>query len=236
MSHRITPLRSVDARLQPVDWPFAQERRAEIDTHWAKISSEKLGMFNGTVLLQHGWELSDGCYRCAYSPVDYASFIAWIRFGAPGVPRRNGFAMAALQAADGAFILGRMGEQTANAGLTYFAGGTPDMHDVTADGRVDLDGSMRRELFEETLLRPEEVVIGQDWTLVEDGSRAAFLKPARLPYPADEARRIILERLSAETEPELQDIVIVRTPNEIDVATTPLFAAAYMARAFSGGG
>jgi 8-oxo-dGTP pyrophosphatase MutT (NUDIX family) len=232
----LTKLIDIDARLEPATWDFAEERRAEIDAHWRLITAEKPLMFNGAVLLQHGWRLSGGVYSCAYAPVDYASFIAWIHFGAPGAPRRNGFAMAALRASDGAFILGRMAEHTVNAGKVYFAGGTPDLNDVTGEGRVDLGASMRRELFEETLLTAEEVDFETGWTLVEESYRAAFLKPARLPFPATEARRLILDRLSREERPELQDIVVVRSAGDIDMAVTPPFAAAYMARVLSGGG
>jgi 8-oxo-dGTP pyrophosphatase MutT (NUDIX family) len=236
MQATIVPLRDVDARLEPASWAFADERKADIDGHWAELVARKPRMFNGKVLLQHRWSVIDGVYSCGYAPVDYASFLAWIRFGTPGAPRRNGFAMAALRAADGAFVLGRMGEHTANAGKVYFAGGTPDLEDIIGDGRVDLDGSMRRELFEETLLRPEEVAFGSDWTFIEDGYRAAFLKPATLVLPAMEARRVILDRLASEAEPELQDIVIVRSLADIDEAATPAFAAAYLVRALSGGG
>ena len=143
--------------------------------------------------MQHRWALDDGVYTAAYSPVDYASFLAWHHFGQPNQPRRNGFAMAALRANDGAFILGVMGPHTANAGKIYFAAGTPDMSDVTPDGRVDLATSMTRELFEETGLHANEVVIDHQWILVTEMQRAAFMKNARLKVNAKTAREMILE-------------------------------------------
>lgn len=228
----VRPLDRVEARVEPVDWPFAIERKDEIAEHWEKLSSDNPAMFNGTVLLQHRWSIEGGLYRAAYTPVDYASFIAWIRFGQPGTPRRNGFAMAGLRSVDGAFVLGVMAEHTVNAGKIYFPAGTPDLDDVTQDGRVDLAGSLSRELFEETALRPDEVAIEDRWTLVSDGYRDAFMKPARLVYGADEARRTMLDRLS-QTDRELADIYLVRRPSDIIEERTPVFASAYMKSVFA---
>ncbi len=233
---QITPLLRADATLEPVEWDFARDRRDEIDAHWAKQIAAKPKMFNGTVLMQHRWTLEHGVYSTAYTPVDYASFLTWIHFGQPGSPRRNGFAMAALQGSDDAFLLGVMGDHTANAGKIYFPGGTPDMHDVTPDGRVDLAGSLRRELFEETGLQPDEVSITDNWVLVAETYRAAFLKPARLIHDAATARTMLRERLATHTDQELADFAIVRSPADIDEARTPVFAAAYMRWVFSGKG
>jgi 8-oxo-dGTP pyrophosphatase MutT (NUDIX family) len=231
----IVHLRGIDARFEAARWDFADDRRPEIEAFWAESIATNPDLFNGTVLLQHRWTLDDGVYRAAYSPVDYASFIAWPRLGKPGAPRRNGFAMPALRAADGPFLLGVMGPRTYNAGKIYFPAGTPDMDDVTADGRVDLAGSMVRELIEETALRRDEFEIAPDWTLALDSHRAAFLREARVAYPAEEARRLIRGRLASETDQELSDIAIVRRPEDIDEARTPGFAAVYMRAAFAAG-
>jgi 8-oxo-dGTP pyrophosphatase MutT (NUDIX family) len=231
---QITPLVRVEARVESAEWDFARDQRAEIAAHWAKQVAAKPKMFNGIVLMQHRWTLEDRVYSTAYTPVDFASFLSWIHFGQPGSPRRNGFAMAALQGSDGAFLLGVMGEHTANAGKIYFPGGTPDMNDVTPDGRVDLAASLRRELYEETGLRPDEVEITDSWVLVTETYRAAFLKPARLIYDAATARKLLLERLATQTDQELADFAIVRSPADINGAKTPEFAAAYMRWVFAG--
>lgn len=227
-------LAALDMRYRPIDWPFARERRAEIDAHWAKVTAANPHVFNGQVLIQYGWTIEAGVYRASYSPVDYASFLAWRDFGWPDRTVRNGFAMAALQASDGAFVLGMMGAQTSNAGRIYFPGGTPDHDDVTPDGRVDLDGSLRRELSEETGLTPHEVMIENRWFGVVEGPRVAFLKPARLIWPAEEARAQLRRRLVTLAEQELGDIVIVRGAHEIREPTMPPFAAAYMRAVFDG--
>jgi hypothetical protein len=229
----ITPLKGVDARYEPAPWDFAEERRHDIARLWAEAVASKPKMFDGKVLLQHRWEVRDGIYHSAYASVQYSSFVAWPQLGKPGQQRRNGFAMAALEAADGAFLLGVMGPDTFNAGKTYFPAGTPDMNDVTQDGRVDLAGSLVRELKEETGLRDGEFTIEPGWTLVLDGHRAAFMKPARMALRADEARGLILSRLATETDQELSDIAIIRTPAETRNPLIPEFARAYMLDVFA---
>jgi hypothetical protein len=228
----ITRLRGVEARYEPVAWDFAEERQSDIARLWAETIALKPKMFDGKVLLQHRWEIRDGVYHSGYAPVQYSSFVAWPQLGKPGQPRRNGFAMAALEAADGAFLLGVMGPHTFNAGKTYFPAGTPDMDDVTAEGRVDLAGSLVRELKEETGLRDAEFTVAADWTLVVDGHRAAFMKPARMTLRADEARRLILSRLATETDQELSDIAIIRKAEDAMNPLIPDFARAYMLGVF----
>jgi hypothetical protein len=77
-------------------------------------------------------------------------------------------------------------------------------------------------------LRPDEVVIDDRWVLVTESYRAAFLKPAQLVYPAAEAREVLLRRLATETDQELADFAIVRSPADIVADRTPEFAQAYM--------
>ena len=56
--------------------------------------------------------------------------IAWRDWGFPDRAVRNCFSAGAIRASDGAFVLGVMGAQTANAGKIYFPAGTPDPSDV----------------------------------------------------------------------------------------------------------
>ncbi|MGL4729219.1 MAG: NUDIX hydrolase [Bosea sp. (in: a-proteobacteria)] len=227
-------LERLEARLEPYDWTFPLTHAAEIEASWAKETALRPATFDGRVLLQHRGEVRDGVFEAGYFTTTYKPFLSWQRMGWPGEPLRNAFAMAALRARDGAFLAARMGTHTANAGKIYFAAGTPDMDDVLADGTVDLAGSVTRELEEETGLAPSEVSVGQGWIAVVDSVRIAFMRPVFIDLPADEARALILSRIALQAEPELSDIVIIRSPDEIvsDTSIMPRFMQRYLAHMF----
>lgn len=228
----IVRLSRVDAVVEPYDWAFARENAQKIAAHWAEISAGKPAMFNGRVMLQHRAAIRDGVFEAGYFEVDYAAFMTWRDIGHPGPVIRNGFAMAALRANDGAFLCGKMGEHTANAGKVYFAAGTPDREDLRPDGTLDLGGSVTRELCEETGLELGEVAVEASWTAVILPGRVAFMRPVRLRLPADEARALMLERMSRQAEPELSDIVIVRRLEDCAQHDMPPFMTSYLAHIF----
>ena len=144
--HRVTAL---DLRVRPTPWPFAQARRADIDAHFADRQREKPKLWNGRVLLARNAVFTEGRFNADYFETDFASFLAWRDWGFPDSEVFNGFGMGALRSADGAFVLGEMGQHTANAGRIYFPSGTPDLDDIR-DGAVDIAGSVAREVLEET--------------------------------------------------------------------------------------
>src|SRR5947199_4661994 len=171
----IIPLTRLDLRYEPSRWPFADERRAEIDAHFEKLRREKPQMWNGHVLLLRRGEIADRVLSGAYLETDFASFISWRDWGFPDKSVRNCFPMAALRSSDGAFLLGVMGAHTANAGHIYFAAGTPDANDIIGNG-VDLESSVIRELAEETGIGRDEVTIDSGRTALPRGQRPAAME------------------------------------------------------------
>lgn len=228
----IVALDRVEARVEPFDWAFAREQADAIAAHWAKLTVGKPAMFNGRIMLQHRAAIADGVFRAGYFGADYATFLAWRDFGLPPPAIRNGFAMAALRAADGAFLLGRMGAHTANAGKVYFAAGTPDEEDVRADGTLDLAGSVTRELCEETGLRLDEIAVEERWTAVIMPGRVAFMRPVAIERDAEDARALMMERIARQDEPELSEIVIVRNLADCAAHDMPPFMTSYLAHIF----
>jgi 8-oxo-dGTP pyrophosphatase MutT (NUDIX family) len=223
---RIAAVNGLDFRLTADAWDFAESRAVEIATHWAKRVAAQPRLFNGRVLMLGRHEIAAGALRGEFVEADFAAFLAWREFGFPPANACNGFSMAALRAADGAFLLGEMAPHTASAGAIYFPAGTPDRQDLVGDV-VDLDASARRELLEETGLSAEEAEVAPGWTVVFAPGRVACMKSMRLTLAAEEARAEIAARLSAQPQPEFSAIHIVRRKEDFTPAM-PAFVRAYM--------
>jgi len=222
----IIPLTRLDLRFEPAPWPFADDRRAEIDAHFAKLRAQKPQMWNGRVLLLRREEIIGSLLSGAYSEVDFASFVAWRDWDFPDKSVRNCFAMAALRSSDGAFLLGVMGAHTATAGQIYFAAGTPDRNDLVGD-TVDLERGVMRELAEETGLTLADVVPEPGWTAVLHGQRTALMRIVEARVSADALAGRIRAFLSSQTRPELADVHIVRTLGDLR-PSMPAFVTAFL--------
>jgi 8-oxo-dGTP pyrophosphatase MutT (NUDIX family) len=222
----IFPVTSLDLRFEPAPWDFATARRAEIDAHFAEFQASKPEVWNGRVLLMRRWSLEGTAFRGAYMEADFASMLAWRDFGLPDRSIFNCFGMAALRAADGAFLLGEMAPSTANAGRIYFPAGTPDLNDV-ADGRVDLAGNVMRELKEETGLSARDVEVTEGWTGVRVGQRIAMMREMRAGKGAEDLRVRILAHLPHDPHRELSEIHIVRSLADVDPGRMPRWMTEY---------
>lgn len=128
---KIAQVSHLDFSFEPQPWPFADERRVEIDAAFAKMQRDKPALWNGRVLLLHRYALDGDFMRGAFLEADYASFTAWQKLGRPASSIHDCFGAAAIQSADGAFLLGVMGAHTFNAGQSYFPCGTPDPDDIS---------------------------------------------------------------------------------------------------------
>jgi 8-oxo-dGTP pyrophosphatase MutT (NUDIX family) len=224
---QIVELDSIDCRLDPRPWAFAEENRDAIGAHWRRVLMKKPASFNGQILLQHRWEIVGRRFTGAYLMTDYASFLAWRDFGHPGSPKWNCFSMAALQAQDGAFLLGEMAKHTSNAGMIYFAAGTPDPSDLAGD-TVDLAASVLREMEEETGLAPADVTIAEGWTAVIHGPRIAMMRRVRSSLQALDLKGKIETFLASDPHAELSRMHIVARPSDIRPEQMPLFQRAYL--------
>jgi 8-oxo-dGTP pyrophosphatase MutT (NUDIX family) len=221
--HRVT---SLDLKVLPWSWPFAKARRAEIGAHFAAEQRKRPGIWNGRVLLGRNAAFADGRLTADYFEVDFASFLTWRDWGFPDTSVFNGFGMGALRASDGAFVLGEMAEHTANAGRIYFPSGTPDPGDIR-DGRLDIAGSVARELEEETGLTPADYRNGSCWDCVVSGVSIAMMRRLHVDMPGDELRARIEANLARQRHPELARIHLVRSRDDF-TATMPRFVTAYL--------
>lgn len=228
---RIVPVKALDLRLEPRRWTWAEANRAATGAHFENQRKRWPGIWIGRVLLLHRFAIEQGIFRGAYLETDFASFLHWRDTDFPDSSVFNCFAMGALRAADGAFLLGRMAKHTANAGKVYFPSGTPDPGDVRDDGIVDLESSVRRELLEETGLLTTDAKPG-DWHAVLAGARVALMHALQALEDAETLAARIRVHLATTPHPELSDVVIVRGPGDLSPAM-PDFTRAYLEAMFA---
>ncbi len=228
----IAQVDAIECTLEPHDWAYARRHHAEIEAYWRKIAARKSALFDGRVLLLHRCSLRDGRFSGCCFETAFSRFLAWRELGFRDLSVRNFFGMAALRAADGAFLLGEMGAHTSSAGHVYFPAGTPDPSDLR-EGRVDLAASVMRELEEETGLQGQDVEVRPGWTLVNKGGRIAFMREIRLAETAETAVARIHANLAKQAEPELSRIHIVRSADEAAELDMPDFMLPYLRHAFA---
>jgi 8-oxo-dGTP pyrophosphatase MutT (NUDIX family) len=224
--HRVTAL---DLGFAPRLWPFADERRAEIAAHFA-IKQRERPIWNGRVLLGRDAVFTAERLRASYFETDFASFLAWRDWGFPDAGVFNGFGMGALRACDGAFVLGEMGQHTANAGRIYFPAGTPDPDDIRGDA-VDIAGSIAREIEEETGLTAADYRPHAHWDCVVSGSALAMIRILDVDLTGEALRDRIEANLARQDQPELSAIHLVRETRDLTSAM-PRFVTAFFEKHF----
>ena len=217
---------SLDLSIESWSWPFADARRAEIDAHFAQAQREKPRIWNGRVLLGRHPVFAGGRLTSAYFETDFASFLAWRDWGFPDKDVFNGFGMGALRCADGAFVMGVMGDHTSNAGRIYFPSGTPDLDDIR-NGTVDISGSVARELEEETGLLPGEYRSDVDWHCVYTGPALAMIRLLHVDLSGEALQAKIEANLALQQSPELSAIHLVRGTHDLTDAM-PRFVTAFI--------
>jgi 8-oxo-dGTP pyrophosphatase MutT (NUDIX family) len=233
---RIETVDAIDYAFEQHSWRFAIDEAEAIEHHWQKLCAKNPFLFNGRVLIMRRGAIEmEGQVRIlcgAAFEVEFKAFLAWRDFGFPDQTVRNCFAMAALVSADGAFMLGRMSDHTANAGRIYFPAGTPDLNDVKGT-RVDLEGSVLRELEEETGILPAEVTCEPGWTIVFEGPRIACMKITRSRLTVAELEARFTAFIAAEEAPELVALHPVFSIADLDEERMPPFTLHYLRHALN---
>src|SRR6202158_1003706 len=220
--HRVTTL---DLSFRPQPWPFADERRADIDAHFAIRDGGK-PIWNRRILLTRNPDFAGERFSADYFEADFASFLAWRDWGFPDGSVFNGFGMGALRCYDGAFVLGEMGHHTSNAGRIYFPAGTPDLDDLS-DGAVDIAGSVAREIEEETGLPSADYQAGASWDCVVSGAAIAMIRILNVDLTGEVLRARIEANLARQRQPELSAVNLVRDAGDL-AAWMPRFVIAFI--------
>ena len=221
--HRVATL---DLIYEPWEWPFATANREAVRMHFAAQQAKKPALFNGKVLLMREPRVVGERLVARYFEADFATYLTWRDRGFPGEGIFSGFGMGALRDAEGTYVMGEMSAHTANGGRVYFPSGTPDPSDLVGN-RVDIEGSIVREVEEETGLR------GTDYT-VRPGFHCIIAKPAvaivqvlELKASAAAVKQTILKNIAREELPEFSAVHLVRDAADI-TPTMPRYVAAYI--------
>lgn len=205
----------VEARIEDRPWPWAEEHADRIAAHWRQVLRDKPQTFNGTVTICRVREFDGPALRLVFVPTQYAASLYYRSLGYPPEAASHVYPLAALRAADGAYLLGRMAPHTTFGGSSYFPSGSVEPRDAV-DGRLDLTTTLLRELQEETGLTPEDVTLAPHWYAWSRGALTGLLRPVSSPLPGPELLALVNERIGGQENPEHSGFYLVHGPDELD--------------------
>lgn len=216
-------------------WPLAAERRQAIDADWRARKAQTPGLFNGAVYLFRDFAIAGGRLTGTLFRSDFKTLLYWRSLdgkAAGSVKEASGASL--IRAADRHLLYGRQAPNQLNSGLVYPPSGVIDGSDVFGEV-VDIDAHIARELEEETGLTAADLQRVPGYVVALDGRHVAIGVEWRSAQPAETARRSIMGFLGAQTEPELDDIVIVRAPAAIAEHKMPPHARIFARALLSAG-
>jgi len=225
MSDRTQSCLHLRFEYEPWPWPFAKDRRPEIEQYFDLEVKKNPALWNGRLLLLRKAEVADKAMSGSFFETDYASLLAALDWNAMG-DVRAAFPAAAILSLDGAFIVGEMAEYTRNAGQLVFPSGSVEIADVVG-GQVDFSGAMAREILEETGIAPETLDPADEWCAVKVGARLPIIKVMRARENAADLKKRISENLMRQERPGFREICAVRGPSDLD-ERIPLWVRAFL--------
>lgn len=224
-SDRVTHVRNVRMSVGRGTWSYARHHAQVIDEHWRMAKAHNPGYFNGVVHLIDRLDVKGEDVIARLLPTEFKNFLYWRDEGYPqeaGV--KDGFGSALIKSREGHVILGRQAPGNINANLAYLPGGFIDTRDVDPSGLIDLTGSITRELAEETGLGADEFTIEDGFLMTQAAAHVSFACVFRSRWAADSLVRRIREFLETEKDPELADVVVMRSPDELAGLAMPHYA------------
>ena len=205
-------------------WAFAERERTAIERHWVRRAAVTPGFFNGRVFVMVAGSCVGDRLEGHLAETDFASSLYWRETGFRDPSIVDCFGSALLIASDGALIYGRQAPGNVNSGMIYPPGGFIDRHDVGDDGRIDIDGSIVREIGEETRLDPTHLMRDPGYVVTRDGPHLSVGIIHRAPEPAQMLIDRILARLKLEAAPELEALIALRRKTDIGTHILPGYA------------
>ena len=205
-------------------WAFAERNRESIEAHWQRRRASNPGFFNGRVFVMEPPRLSGGVLEADLIETDFASFLFWKENGYPDAAARDGFGSALIRACGGEVLLGRQLPGHVNSGLLYMPGGFIDLSDVKQDGLIDIDGSIAREIGEEIGLGLQHFKRRSGYLVTQLGSQVSIAVELVSPLDAETLRKLLLQRIAQQKEPELADFAIFAKPPGAECSDVAAFS------------
>jgi 8-oxo-dGTP pyrophosphatase MutT (NUDIX family) len=215
----IFPVAHIDVALDPAPHPFETRCRPEIEANWQAEIAANPALFNGEMALLSRLAYRNGRLDGTCHAIRYATFLYWRRVR-PRPDVRHAFAHAIPITSDGALIAARMGPRTANAGRVYFAAGSFEMVDFT-DGKVDVESNMMREVAEEIGLDLSGLDRDPHYHAWSSDAGTVIFRRYRVPMPAATADQAIRAFIACETDPEIEEPVIIRSAADVPDGMSP---------------
>ena len=192
-------------------WAWAERQRSTIDAHWRHRLAQSPAFFNGGVFVMPAAHLADGVLSGHLVATDFASALTWRETGFPDTSVADCFCAALLLSSDGALFYGRQSPGNVNAGKTYPPSGFIDSRDIAADGTLDIDAGVARELAEETGIDASTLTRAPGYIVSRAGPLLCVGVVYRASQPALSLAQTVTTWLARSPDPELEAIVPLRT-------------------------
>jgi hypothetical protein len=212
LSRRIT---NVSLRARGQIWHPPAHDRTAVEEHWLRRSAENPSLFNGIVYVLTDWSIARDVFSGVVAPINFKDFLYWSDQGKRDTGFLDCHGSAILTSKEGHVILGQAADHTLSGGTSSFVSGFIDRRDVMTDGTVDIEGSTLRELEEETGLTSDLFDRIAGFRITQDGPVFSIGIEYRARLSAHALRARILAAMALEAEPELSDVHVVRSTEDL---------------------
>lgn len=206
---RVFSVASVELHVVDGRWEFAARHALDIDLHWQRRTAENPKFFNGVVHVLVSYSVSDaGVFSGSFVRTDFKSFLYWRETGSADRTAMDAFG-SALILSEGRVLLGRQRSGNLNGDLSYPPGGFIDVRDIAPDGTIDLDGSVLREISEETGLDDRALRRLSGYVVTLAGPVLSIAVPWTSNLPEAQIIGEITRFIDADPDGELQGVSFV---------------------------
>jgi 8-oxo-dGTP pyrophosphatase MutT (NUDIX family) len=180
---------------------------------WDAAIAQKPSMFNGNVLLEAGLYRDGNSLKGSSHSIPFSSFIHWIKNN--GQEGYHLFAMGLMISEDGFPILGRMADNTFNAGKVYGPSGSLDEGDII-NGQIDLNANIIREIGEETGLESELQSLTGPFDIFVFDRKVVAVKRIVFSQSAGVLCQTINDFIQNDKDAELSEVFAIREPGRYE--------------------